>query len=1455
MRAYKMASTGSELANEGKTTLAAMGVALAITTGDPVRIVRSVGGLIGQIWADVNLGMYWTPYVEVPGLGDVYSLPALVQTGDTLCMFYQGSDSTLYMGYETTIPSIVYPPQVLPGSVALNTTTGPTAVMFNGSLYVFYGGTSGDGFMQLFYNVFDGTSWGPATLVVNHAALVSGTMAAPIALTDPITNQQTLYLIYVSPGVEANTYQLGYSWSPTGTANTWTTANGALPISNYAVGSSPSVVSCAWTSAYEGEGSTQNYANIFFGSLLPDAGAACPAFYAALLGFDSSGLPGIVPYSSFDDYIVPNTSMSGSPFAVICTPDSTTNLMTTVVHQGGQQNGQIWYNWINSENEWNGDTQVPNAVTSPSGSPTAAVFAPEAFFDQMAEASDLYFCFPDQAGNALLVGSVSQFNTGEAPSQAVNCPAGSTLAGNFLLPVSFSDTQTPQPWVFYQVVNPPSTDVATASTTPPSTLYYSVFTETGWVQNVVPTTLAASTIAPTGSPTSAVASTNVPCLVSRTTADQLAFSYYSQFYNAWSSPIPIPGLASDEGSPSLVTFNNLLYLLYIQLGSIWCCTSSNGGLNWSASTAVPSESTTTGLTSLVFGDALYVLSSANEDTSGMSQLWCTCLSGAPAQWGSPTQVVPAGCSASVGILSGAPAACTYTDNQGTELLTIFYAGAGSANNWPLAGCTLMASGAWTQFSMPDVLIAAPPSTYSTGDTLNIFYQAAASPGQLSYLVYDGFTWAATGTLPVTGMTGSTANIRLQPSGNVGPSLFLFYNSSNASGSETSYCQCTFPVRMEKVEAVSPAMGMSGAPTATVLNDTIWVFYQPDPGDGGVSYQYCSAPLAPTLADPQPSWTPSWTEPAVIPIPMAPGYSDYSNNPSAVTFNSSVYVFNFGFDGLTCSSFAENASTWNIVTIEIDGVPIYNPQTSDGIGYSTSAVVCNGALYVFYPTPTDPGPFAGPPQYLNWITSTDGVNWSACPSPYISTLSDCVPAIVLNDVIYLFYQAENGGFYYTPFSATEAALPIEIGLLEMSSGPCIVPFNDCLWALTQGGSIDNKILGKAQDLADVTAVTNGNQQVWYAINASPSGSLWSWNTLLADTVIDASTIPAGTVYPPEELASSEPSVSALYAFYQNNGQISYKQTTGGYQNWTAAQTLNEAGMTADTAYASCSPSAVCFPLSAAAELWLFFQGANNSGLLWYTKYSTAVGWSAPLQIVPTGCTSSTAIMAQSPSAVVYPLPEYASASVPSQLYVFYGVSAGDACPGQALLRYSVSADGYAWSQTEVTVSYFWPAQPQVPLPAQTMEGFLQQTSPSAVVFNNTLYVFYTSGYGPCVITGTGADTNSYFAYSTFDGSNWSAINFPDINGGQPDSGYMYFISTCVLNGVLFAYFQNNLDPTAIWSTHTFDGRTWTTAAPVVQSQLITSGTAMQVSQTANSIYGGMLGGTAEYGDVPIKLSLS
>ncbi|MFC0692632.1 hypothetical protein ACFFG5_10805 [Paraburkholderia humisilvae] len=1447
---------------------------LGIATGDVPKIARSIGGLVGDTWSAGNdlASALWTPYVDVPGIGDVYSMPAVTLAGDTTCIFYQGSDNTLYMCYETDAPSLTYPAQVVPGSVALYESAGPTAVMFNGSLYVFYGGTEGGGGMQLWYNVYDGTSWSPATMVVNHAVLVSGTMAAPVILTNPTTNQQTLYLVYTSPGVAAGTCDVGYSWSPNGEPDSWTTAINVTPIPGYAEGSSPCALSATIPSPYEGEGPTQAEINIFYGASNWSA-----AYFQAILGFDSAGTPSITPYLA-SEWTVPNTGVSCNPFAVLTTPPFTSEVMTYMIHQGWGQCGQIWYNSQPAGmDEWVGDKQVANAMTSPDGSPTAAVFAPDAFFGQMATATDMYICSTNQAGNALLVGSLSQYAADIAPSEVLNVPIGSSIVGNYLIPVSFGDNQTPQPWVFYQVVSPPSGDVSAASAMPPCALFYAVYTENGWVQSIVPTTTTAMAIAPAGSPATAVPATNVPYMVSRTTNDEVAFSYYSHFYNAWSQPLVIPGITSNTGSPSLTMFGDLLYMFYITNGTIYYNTSSNGGLSWSGNTAVPCNSTT-GISAVVFNNDLYVFYDANPNSSGMSQLWYTCYSGSPPQWGNPTQVVPTGLNASDCIVTGTPAACVYTTSQGNSVLIVFYAGTGWTDNWQLSGCTLEPSGAWTQFDVPDVSVSASPSTYvaSGSDLLNVMYQPASFIGQLYYSVYNGFTWSAQGTtLPVTGMSGSTANVMLQPSGQATPSLFMIYNTSSATVGETSYCECTAPTTVKGLGEVSPYEGMTGAPTAVVFNNAIWVFYQgtSDCGysAGTLCYQSSPIPPTPTLENPTPSWTPSWTAVAAVPSTNLTMGTSGESNPAAVVFGSSVYVFYFTNDThcwLTCSVLAENSNTWSTSNVEVDGATICGSPCVGGApsaNMSPSAVVWNGAIYVFY---TVEGGLKEI-RYLNCVTSTDGSTWTSCQPSFVTTSTGAVPALVYNNVIYLFYQgvatsgAQSGNatsdYYYTPFSLTGSAQPTQIGLLTMSSGPSIVAFNGQLWCLTQGGSVGNAILPMMQTVDDCKVVSSGDQQVWYA--TTPDNTVWSWNTAFGDAAIDASTIPAAVVFPPESVgigasdttsttpgSSAGASASNLYVFFQNNGQISYKSTPGGYANWTAAQAITPSGSTAGSAIASCSPAAVSFPVSDAASLWLFFQDANSAGQLWYTTFTGASGWSPLSQVVPTGCTASTAIMSQSPSAVIYPLPEYATASSPSQLYVFYGGPSGSITGADEAdlipLYYSVcSASDGTWTQNQIPVSYSWSGDAELGVSAQTLYGFDSSTSPNAVVFNNTLYVFYTALYGPVQLSGTEeGNIDTFFAYSTFNGTSWSKINFPAIVPYSEGTGgtatvVAYFICACAINGILYAFFQNSLEPSAMWYTQTSDGSTWSMAAPVIESQLVSSGTGVQYSQDAVKVYSG------------------
>jgi len=311
---------------------------------------------------------------------------------------------------------------------------------------------------------------------------------------------------------------------------------------------------------------------------------------------------------------------------------------------------------------------------------------------------------------------------------------------------------------------------------------------------------------------------------------------------------------------------------------------------------------------------------------------------------------------------------------------------------------------------------------------------------------------------------------------------------------------------------------------------------------------------------------------------------------------------------------------------------------------------------------------------------------------------------------------------------------------------------------------------------------------------------------------------------------------LYVFYvDTNGHISYVMTDGAYNSsssstpayglsWLPSQTIMTP-VDSGPAYAQCSPGIIVMPpLDSPGDpdqLYVFWQGAGNSGELYYATLGTTSGWSEATQIVPAGCSAGQAIMSQSPSAVVY-APEGSSSS---QVYVFYQQSGSSGKPGSYIgLGYCVYYAG-AWNSSQVpNISYTSPSE-RYGLEAEvyTYDGIDAGTPPQAIVFNGLLYVFYVA---PTTETLTGYDNWSIVstvAYSTFNGSSWSSPQY--ILSTAPADGSIFprFVYPVVYNDTLYIYFMNDVAysdaviPGGVYWISTSDGSNW--SSPVATTNLV------------------------------------
>ena len=176
------------------------------------------------------------------------------------------------------------------------------------------------------------------------------------------------------------------------------------------------------------------------------------------------------------------------------------------------------------------------------------------------------------------------------------------------------------------------------------------------------------------------------------------------------------------------------------------------------------------------------------------------------------------------------------------------------------------------------------------------------------------------------------------------------------------------------------------------------------------------------------------------------------------------------------------------------------------------------------------------------------------------------------------------------------------------------------------------------------------------------------------------------------------MALLNLFYQGNqgfsggdgdGTLWYQGFDG--SQWHGVQHLNIGG----PANLTCAPSPV---------LWrniphIMHQGSGRNGQLWVTWYDGSI-WRPDQQVPGVG-------MSWSPSAVVFN----------NNLYVFH--------PGYAEngeLWYTV-ADGTSWSQDHQILANVAP-----PVGWEGRNGPMS-LSPSAVVWNNVLYVFFQHGKPP------------------------------------------------------------------------------------------------------------------------------
>ena len=259
-----------------------------------------------------------------------YTIPQIVQAGGaTLQQNYQNltGKTTAYPDLYDALNPAVQPVLVTTDNPFRNLygmSESPSAVLWTGGIAVFHQGVGNNG--QLWYTYSDGTRWGPDT----HAPNI-GMSGSPSAV---VYNG----LLYVFHQGANNDGQLWYSYYD---GRNW---SGETQVHNLGMSGSPSAVLWAGGITVFHQGANNN-GQLWY-TFSPDG--------------KSWGT------TQTDTQYPGSLGMSGSPSAVVY------NGLLYVFHQGGHDNGQLWYSYYDGTN-WSADTQVHNLGMS--GSPSAVLWA------------------------------------------------------------------------------------------------------------------------------------------------------------------------------------------------------------------------------------------------------------------------------------------------------------------------------------------------------------------------------------------------------------------------------------------------------------------------------------------------------------------------------------------------------------------------------------------------------------------------------------------------------------------------------------------------------------------------------------------------------------------------------------------------------------------------------------------------------------------------------------------------------------------------------------------------------------------------------------------------------------------------------------------------------------------------------------------------------------------------
>jgi hypothetical protein len=394
--------------------------------------------------------------------------------------------------------------------------------------------------------------------------------------------------------------------------------------------------------------------------------------------------------------------LSNSPATTVFANPTSGQDELYVFYQGEGLNGQLWYNVLDAAGTWAGERQVDGAYMS--ATPGAMVVG------------GVLYAFFEGGGNdgTLWYTSSLDGSTWSDPLQVM----GTRLSCGPTMAVLNSE--------IYCIMQGPGND---------NDLFYTTLSPGSSATGTVGSYMTRINNACASLSPSAIASGSDILFAYATYNDYNSMVFVRGASTGWQPGVYVGG-AETASAPSLIEFNNLLYVFFQgHTGNAFCySTSSDGGVSWDGPTTVSNRALWSAPATAALGDNLYVFHAAANDNG---RLYCSVLS-IGGSWSSDDEVSITNLTSLYGPFSTftSPAACTYAGNvfvaytTGNYICVVAYTPA-------TIGYCIDVGGAPTN-------IAFVSYDNGSGTRLYCFYQAGTS-GDLYYISSSdpiNSTWSA-----------------------------------------------------------------------------------------------------------------------------------------------------------------------------------------------------------------------------------------------------------------------------------------------------------------------------------------------------------------------------------------------------------------------------------------------------------------------------------------------------------------------------------------------------------------------------------------------------------------------------------------------------------------------------------------------------------------------------------------